>query len=100
MRAQTGYFNPKPFRDASEIEKELQLFDLALNERSDFQAPARLPMAALSYDAGEGTRLRTISKIPKDALDAFGGKTAEFVALVFDEKENVASLQRATVTAG
>ncbi len=97
VRTQSGYFNPKPFRDFSKIEKELQLFDLALNERSDLQAPKRLSMTALSYDAGEGTRLRTISKIPKDTLDAFGGKTAEFVALFFDEKDNLASLQRATV---
>lgn len=97
VRAQSGYFNPKPFREFTDIEKELQLFDLALNERSDFQAPRRLPMAALSYDAGGRPRLRTLSRIPRDSLKAFGGTTAEFVALVFDEQDNLASLQRATV---
>jgi VWFA-related protein len=92
--AQTGYFNPKPFSEFSKLEKELQLFDLALNARSEVDLPKAVPMAALFYDAGEGTRLRTVSRISKDVLAGFGGKNAEFVALIFDDHDNLVSLQR------
>ena len=55
VRAQTGYFDPKPFKEFTPLEKELQLFDLALNERSNFSLPKTFPTAALSYDAGKGS---------------------------------------------
>jgi VWFA-related protein len=94
VRAQTGYFNPKPFHEFSKLEKELQLFDLALNGRSDLYVPKTVPLASISYDAGEGTMLRTISRISREALEGIEGKNVEFVALVFDDEENVVSLQR------
>jgi VWFA-related protein len=97
VKAQAGYFNPKPFREYSKLEKELQLFDLALNEKSDLEAPKTMPTAALYYDAGEGLRLRTISRIRGEALEGFDKKNVELVGLVFDDKENVVSLQRTAV---
>lgn len=96
VRAQTGYFNPKPFREFTALEKDLQLLDLALNERSDFGAPKTFPMTALAYDAGEGLRLRALARIPRDVIEFFGGKAAELVALYFDGQENLLSLQRTT----
>ena len=96
VRAQTGYFNPKPFREFTALEKDLQLLDLALNERSDFGAPKTFPMTALTYDAGEGLRLRALARIPGDIIEFFGGKAAELVALFFDGQENLLSLQRTT----
>jgi VWFA-related protein len=96
VRGQVGYFNPKPFRDYSKLEKDIQLFDLALNERSGGQAPKIFPMTTLAYDAGEGLRLRALARIPKDVIEFFGGKAAELIALFFDGQENVLSLQRTT----
>ena len=94
VRAQTGYFDPKPFKDFAPLEKELQLFDLALNGRSDLYVPKTVPLASISYDAGEGTVLRTLSRIPREALEGIEGKNVEFVALVLDGNEDVISLQR------
>ncbi len=48
VRAQAGYFNPKPFSEYSDLEKQLHLFDLALNERAFSRMPAYVPMIALS----------------------------------------------------
>jgi VWFA-related protein len=95
VRAQTGYFNPKPFREYSDLEKELHLFDLALTERPLLQTPLRFTMAPLSYAAGEETRLQILSKIPDAVIQKFSGKKVELISLVFDEKENLAGLQRA-----
>jgi hypothetical protein len=95
VRAQTGYFNPKPFREYSDLEKELHLFDLALTERPLLQTPLRFTLAPLSYAAGEEIRLEILAKIPEAVIQKFSGKKVELVSLVFDEKENLAGLQRA-----
>jgi VWFA-related protein len=94
VRGQTGYFDPKPFREFSDLEKELHLFDLALTERPLLQTPLRFTMAALSYAAGEETRLQILSKIPAEAIEKFSGKKVELVSFIFDEKENLAGLRR------
>ncbi len=97
VRAQAGYFNPKPFREYSDLEKKLHLFDLALNERSQLQAPKDFPIAALSYSVGEGARLRLMARVPNEALEGFAGKSVEFVALAFDDSENLVDLKRMEV---
>ena len=94
VRAQAGYFNPKPFAEYSDLEKQLHLFDLALSERPLLQTPAFFSMSALSYASGEEPRLQMLSKIPAAVLDKFLGSKVEIVALVFDEKENLSGLQR------
>jgi VWFA-related protein len=95
VRAQSGYFNPKPFSEYSDLEKRLHLFDLALNERSQLQTPRELSISALSYKVGEQCRLRMISRIPRETLAALGGKRVEFVALAFDDRENLVGLRQA-----
>jgi hypothetical protein len=94
VRAQAGYFNPKPFREYSDLEKQLQLFDLALNGRSDLQAPKSLPLAVLSYDAGLGACLEVVSRLTDSALEGSSGKNVEFVIVIFDERGDLAELQR------
>lgn len=91
-RAQAGYFNPKPFAEYSDLEKQLHLFDLALSDRPLLQTPAVFAMGALSYASGEEPRLLMLSKIPTAVLDKFSGKKVEIVAIVFDDKDNVAGL--------
>ena len=56
VRTQPGYFNPKPYREYTDLEKNIQLFDLALNERSEFQTPKPLQISAMSYSGGSRTR--------------------------------------------
>ena len=94
VRAQAGYFSPKPFAEYSDLEKQLHLFDLALSDRPLLQTPAVFAMGALSYASGEEPRLLMLSKIPTAVLDKFSGKKVEIVAIVFDDKDNVAGLQR------
>ena len=98
VRTQPGYFNPKPYRDYTDLEKTIHLFDLSLNERSEFQAPKPLPVSALSYDAGQGTRVRALARITEGTWGQFGGQTAEIVALFFDAQDALVSLQRTTVS--
>lgn len=97
VRTQPGYFNPKPFREYTDIEKNIHLFALALNERSEFQVPKVLQISALSYDPGQGSRVRALVRISDEVWGQFLGQTAEIVALFFDAQESLISLQRITV---
>jgi VWFA-related protein len=94
VRAQSGYFNPKPFREYTDLEKQLHLFDLALSDTPLLQTPLTFSLSALSYAVGEGARLEMLSKIPARVTEKFAGKKVELVALVFDENENLVRLQR------
>jgi VWFA-related protein len=99
VRAQSGYFNPKPFREYTSLEKQLQLFDLALNEHSPLRTPKTFSMTALAYDAGAGMRLRLVSRVPREIAEGFTAKSTEFVALAFDESGNLITLQRTVADA-
>jgi len=94
VHAQAGYFNPKPFREYSDLEKKLHLFDLALSERPMFQTPLAFSLRTLVFADKDESRLLMLSKIPAEAIDKFSGKKVELVSLVFDEEENLADLQR------
>jgi VWFA-related protein len=98
VRTQPGYYNPKPFKDFTDLEKDIQLFDLALNEKPEFQAPKLLPISALAYDAGQGAKVRALVRIPAEIWTQFQGQTTEIVALFFDERDSLLSLQRLAVT--
>jgi len=94
VHAQAGYFNPKPFREYSDLEKKLHLFDLALSEKPMFQTPLAFPLRTLVFSDKDESHLLMLSKIPAEAVEKFSGKKVELFSLVFDEEENLAGLQR------
>jgi len=97
VKTQPGYFNPKPFREYTEIERNIHLFDLALNEKAELQAPIPVPASALSYDAGQGPKVRVLARVPKEVWRQLQGQTVEIVALFFDARDSLLSLQRVAV---
>jgi VWFA-related protein len=94
VRAAAGYFNPKPYKEYTALEKQLHLFDLALNERSFSRLPVRFPLTALAYPAGKETRLEIVAKVPADVLARFSGGKAEFIAVVFDGQDEIQDVRR------
>jgi VWFA-related protein len=97
VRAQSGYFNPKPFAAMSKLEKELHLYDLALNERSLSRLPETFPMAALAFPSGEGLGLRIVAGLPAAVTERLTGAKVEFVSLVFDAENDVRDVRRVEV---
>jgi VWFA-related protein len=97
VRAQSGYFDPKPFAGMSKMEKELHLYDLALNERSLSRMPVTFPMAALAFPSGGGLGLEVVAGLPAEVTGRFIGTRAEFVALVFDAKNDIRDVRRIEV---
>jgi VWFA-related protein len=97
VRAQVGYFNPKPFSEYTDLEKQLHLFDLALNERALSRMPDRVPMRALMTAAEGITRLAVLAKLPGEVMAKFSGKRLEFVAIFFDAKGEISDMVREEV---
>jgi len=95
VRAQSGYFNPKPFAEYSDLEKQLHLLDLALSDNPVFQAPARgtmIPLAAGPAD--ETANLVLLTKLPMDAVEKLAGGPSELVTFIFNEADNLTDLRR------
>jgi VWFA-related protein len=100
VRAQAGYFNPKPYREYTDLKKELHLFDLALNERSFSRMPANFPMTTLSYASGKEFGLEMLARVPAGILEKFSGKRVEFVTIIFDEGDNIHDVRRTEADPG
>ena len=94
VRAQAGYFNPKPYSEYSDLEKQLHLFDLALNERAFSRLPDKIPMAALATGAEGISRLAVLARLPGEVTSKFGGKRTEFVVIFFDDKGEITDMVR------
>jgi VWFA-related protein len=94
VRAQAGYYNPKPYAEYTDLEKQLQLYDLALSERSFLRTPLTFSMSALSFTISGENRVQVLSKIPNPVMEKFSGKKSELVALIFDDQDNLLGLQR------
>ncbi len=94
VRAQAGYFSPKPYAQYTKLEKELQLYDLALNERAAARMPVNIPMRALPFAAGGPVRLGILAGVPGEVTGKFSGRRVEFVAIFFDAKGEIAGMAR------
>ena len=94
VRTQAGYFNPKPYAEYSDLEKQIHLFDLALNERSLSRMPVTIPMAALTSGAEGISRLALLARIPGEVTAKFAGRRLEFVAIFFDGNGDISAIVR------
>ncbi|MCX6575054.1 MAG: VWA domain-containing protein [Candidatus Aminicenantes bacterium] len=94
VRAQFGYFNPKPFSDYTDLEKTIQLVDLALADKPLSQTPDRFEMAALPFSGDPAGNLVFAARIPKDKLTSVAGKKVEVVSLVFNPSDEIVELRR------
>ena len=94
VRTQAGYFNPKPFGEYSDLEKQIHLFDLAINERAFSRMPVDIPMVALTSSAEGVSRLGVLAKLPGEVTAKLAGKRVEFVVLFFDEKGDIREIVR------
>jgi VWFA-related protein len=97
VRAQSGYFNPKPFTEYSKIEKQIHLVDLALNQRSLFEDPIRFYLEPVINFEQEKDNLKLLSKISVEDLQEIAGAKIEIVCLVFNEEDTIVGFKREDV---
>ncbi len=94
VRAQAGYFNPKPFGEYTDLEKQLHLYDLALNERAFSRLPIPVPMTALTTAAEGITRIAVLAKVPAEVTEKLSGTRVEFVTIFFDANGEIGEVIR------
>ncbi len=98
--AQRGYYNPKPFKGFSEVERLLQLVDLALNEKPHFETPVRFPVARETCPPDGKSDVCLTAELPLDEIGEILQGRCEIVGIVFDEKGNTVELKRRELKAG
>jgi len=94
VRAQWGYFNPKPFSDYTDLEKTIQLVDLALADTPLSQTPDRFEMTALPFSPDPAGNLVFAARIPREKISKVVGKRVEVVNLVFNPSDEIVELRR------
>lgn len=99
VRAQSGYFNPLPFKDLSLLEKQLQLTDLALSDNPVYQTPIAAAMKAFPGPDDDRT-LILLMKLPPETLDRLGEGKSEIVRFIFDARGDLTDLRRSEEALG
>lgn len=94
VNAQPGYFNPKPFADYTELEKKIDLVDLALADTPLSQEPVRFTMHALPGFESPAANVHYIAEISTAGLGEVAGRQVEFVSMLFDGLDQIIDLKR------
>jgi VWFA-related protein len=98
VHAQKGYYNPKPFKEYSQLERMLHLVDLALNEEPVFQTPARFPVTRRPCLPAGMSNVCISADLPFEEISEILQGRIEIVSIVFDEEGNTVDLKRQVVT--
>ncbi len=94
IRTQSGYYDPKPFYEYSDLQKQLYLLDLALAEQPLSQTPERFAVRAFAYDTTPPNNLGFIAEIPLDRLKDISGPRMEVGNMVFDGADDIIDWDR------
>ena len=94
--AQAGYNNPRPFAEWSEIEKKLNLYDLAFADRPAAPYALDIPSAVLSCPGAGGTTAVALTALTVDEKTGVPPGKAEVLAIVFEKGGLAVRALRAT----
>jgi VWFA-related protein len=95
--AQDGYYNPKPFAEQSDIEKKLQLFDLAFADTPTVKNYFEIPLDPLLSSDGKGSNVVILSKMPVDEKVGIPPGKAEFYTFIFDKDNKAVQSTMSTI---
>lgn len=98
VAAQGGYFNPKPFKDFSGIEKLMHMTDLALSDEPQLQVPLPLPVSAQPVTVNGELRLLAFSRASRLVMADVLGKKAEAFLLLCQAEGKVLDVKRFRLT--
>ncbi len=92
--AQKGYFNPKPFKELTDLEKQLHLVDLCLSEKPLLQEPLALKSGGFSFYEKGKEQLILWTKLVREEMARLAGNSLELLFVVFGADDRIASLER------
>jgi VWFA-related protein len=89
--AQEGYYNPKPFSQLTDIEKRLQLFDLAFRDKPALQDAFEIPLEPLVVRGYPQANFLALGKIVVDEKTGLGPTNVE--AFIFFSGDNMEAME-------
>jgi VWFA-related protein len=97
VSAPAGFSNPRPFSELSDLEKEIQLYDLAFSDQPYFQEPVRFPMSVLPCSSGSSSSLFLLSRISRAELKDLATGRVEVLLIVRDSTARILEARRAVI---
>ncbi len=97
VHAQKGYFNPKPFTELTEVEKQFHLIDLAMADNPYFQEPVNFSLIPLHCYPQEESNFVLLTKIPLTMMEKVAGRKTELVTFIIDKKHDMFASSRAEI---
>lgn len=94
IMVQTGYNNPKPFAQWSDIERQLQLFDLALSDRPVRTEALDLPLEVLCRPTASGVNTAILTKLQIDEKIGLPPGRTEAYVFILDRNHQTAAAWR------
>ncbi|MDD8020772.1 MAG: VWA domain-containing protein [Acidobacteriota bacterium] len=91
---QPGYFNQKPFASLSDLEKKIQLVDLALASKPLSGEPVRFAMEAQIKAPKPPKNIRLTARVRVDDLGEVAGPRVEVISLIFDRLDQIVDSRR------
>jgi VWFA-related protein len=91
---QEGYNDPKPFASWSELEKKMQLFDLALSDKPTAKDALDLPLEILFGSAAKEANAAVLLKLTVDERTGVPPEKAEIFTLIFDKDHKIVVAER------
>lgn len=96
--AQSGYNDPKPFAQWTDIEKQLHFFDLALSDGPVKAEALDLPLKVLCRSAENEPNLAILTKLQVDAREALPPGRTEAYVLIFDRDRQIVETWRGALS--
>lgn len=97
VHGQRGYFNPKPFTELTEVEKQLHLIDLAMADEPYFQEPVKFSSIPLHCYPQEESNFVLLTEIPLAVMEKVAGRKTELVTFIIDKKQDMSVSSRAEI---
>lgn len=97
VHGQKGYFNPRPFTELTEVQKQLHLIDLAMADDPYFQDPFNFSLIPLPCYSQEKSNFVLLTKIPLDLMGKIAGRKTELVTFIIDKKHDMFASSRAEI---
>jgi VWFA-related protein len=97
VHGQKGYFNPKPFTELTEFEKQFHLIDLAMADDPYFQEPVNFSLIPLYCYPQEESNFVLLTKIPLTMMEKVAGRKTELVTFIIDKKHDMFVSSRAEI---
>lgn len=92
--AQHGYFNPKPFAEFSDIEKQLHLSDLVFTNIPVTVHPLDIPVESLFIAGREKMNCALLAQIPVNEKTGIPPSTVEIFTFLFNEDRKMVIKKR------